>query len=674
MKNQRKPIKNIKQEINDYQMIKLENAKLRSLIIEKDNHISNLDNIIFGIKSSFSYRCTLPIRAFTNILKNTIVLLKFGIKHPNLFHYLKKYGFFNFVKKIIKFIFADFFNRQISNNDSKRTYEDWIKKYEQTVLKDDINDLKIQPLISIILPVYKPPIRFLKQAIDSVINQSYKNFELCIIDDFSDDKGIASLLNKYEIYDKRIKLKINKGNLHISEASNEGIKISSGEYITFLDHDDLLPKNALFEVVKSINENPKAKVFYSDEDKIDKNNNRFQPYFKPDWNYDLLLSQNTFCHMTIYTSELVKSLKGFNVGFEGSQDYDLALRAIEKVKDKEIVHISKILYHWRAIEGSTAFKHDEKNYCMEAGKKALENHFQRRNEKVKVEILPTSCFRNYHSFPLKLPLVSIVIPTKNNHEVLGVLIESILKKTDYKNYEIIIINNQSNNPQSLKYFSKISKNKKIKVINYDKNFNFSAMHNFAIKHIKGDYMCMLNNDTEVISTNWLSEMMSHSLRKGIGIVGAKLLYTNGKVQHAGVILGIGGVAGHIHKRFNKDDWGYMNRARLTQNFSAVTGACLLIKKDIYIKVKGMNEELPIEFNDIDLCLRVLKKGYRILWTPFAILYHHESFSRGLNDSLEKIKAHNLAAETMKSIWGKTLENDPAYNKNFSLKREDYSLK
>ena len=195
-----------------------------------------------------------------------------------------------------------------------------------------------------------------------------------------------------------------------------------------------------------------------------------------------------------------------------------------------------------------------------------------------------------------------------------------------------------------------------------------------IKHIKGDYMCMLNNDTEVISTNWLSEMMSHSLRKGIGIVGAKLLYTNGKVQHAGVILGIGGVAGHIHKRFNKDDWGYMNRARLTQNFSAVTGACLLIKKDIYIKVKGMNEELPIEFNDIDLCLRVLKKGYRILWTPFAILYHHESFSRGLNDSLEKIKAHNLAAETMKSIWGKTLENDPAYNKNFSLKREDYSLK
>ena len=671
-------IRNIEADLVNFHQMKIDyeealdhNEKYNASILAKNNHIRNLEAIINSYKNSLSYRLTKPLRFIGRII---FKIRNAASSNFSFFNYYKKYGLIQLIRKVFKFILYLIIEKNYSSEvDQSFSYEEWIKKNEFNYL-DTVIDFYKKPKISVILPVYKPPIDFLDQAIESVLNQSYDNFELCIVDDNSNDKKITSLLKKYTKKDGRIKLKINQKNLHISEASNEGLKIATGEYVTFLDHDDLLPKNSLLEIVRTINNNPSIKIIYTDEDKIDEDNNRFQPYFKPDFNYDLLLSQNTFCHMTVYQMNLIKNLNGFTVGLEGSQDYDLALRAVEIVSNDEIAHIPKILYHWRAIDGSTALEHNEKDYCMQAGKKALENHFSRKNENVKVEVMSNSCYRNYHPLPNKLPLVSIVIPTKNMHDVLKVCIDSILRKTDYTNYEIIIVNNQTDDQESINYLNTLKQNQKITIIDYDKPYNFSAIHNFVINHINGQYICMLNNDTEVISTNWLSEMMSHCLRDGVGIVGAKLLYTNKTVQHAGVILGIGGVAGHIHKNIKKDDWGYMNRARVVQNLSAVTAACWILNKDIYMEAGGMDENLPIAFNDVDFCLKVLRLGYRNLFTPFALLYHHESLTRGYDDNPEKIKIQNIEANYMKSKWGDLLINDPAYNINFSLEKDDYSLK
>jgi len=447
------------------------------------------------------------------------------------------------------------------------------------------------------------------------------------------------------------------------------------EYVVFLDHDDTLSQNALYEMVKKLNENRQLKLIYSDEDKIDEEDHRYDPHFKSAWNPEMFYSQNYISHLTFLEKKLVDNVGGFRKGYEGSQDYDLLLRIIEKLKGDEIGRVEKILYHWRAIKGSTALSANEKNYAHEAGLKALQDYFSKKNENIDVVsgILPNTYKINY-PIPKDAPLVSLLIPTRDGYDILSQCIESILEKTLYPNYEILILDNETTCQKTLNYFEELKKNDKIKILEYHKAFNYSAINNFAVKYAKGEFVGLINNDVEIISKNWLSEMMQYAIQSNIGAVGAKLYYENDTIQHAGVVLGIGGVAGHSHKYFQKSEHGYFSRLKIVQNYSAVTGACLVVRKKLYNEVGGLDEKnLTVAFNDVDFCLKLLEKGYMNIWTPYAELYHHESISRGAEDNPIKIKRFQAEIDFMQNRWGDVLVNDKYYNKNLTKVFENFNL-
>lgn len=557
-------------------------------------------------------------------------------------------------------------------------YSQWLNQYEFTQdispekVDSRITDFIEKPLISIILPVYNPNLTFLSEAIDSVLAQIYPHWQLCIVDDASSNSEVVNFLAAYQRKDKRIKIFFREDNGHISKASNTGLSFAEGEWILFLDHDDKLSKTALFWIVDSINTNKKAKIIYSDEDKLNECGNRVSPYFKPAWNRDLLYSHNYFCHLTAYKKELIKEVGGFRVGFEGAQDYDLLLRCLENIGVEEIVHVPRILYHWRIHRGSTAKKISNKSYAAEAGKRALNEHFARIGVRASAEIVDGGYRINYE-LPEILPLVSLIIPTKNSHELVRQCIESINSRTTYKNYEIILIDNNSDNLDSIKFFKKLESDGVIKLIHYPHTFNYSAINNYAVKYAAGEIVALVNNDVEVISPNWLSEMVSIALQDGVGAVGAKLLYADGTIQHGGVVVGLGGVAGHSHKYLDGGSPGFCFRAKLISSFSAVTAACLVVRKSIYTSISGLNEvDLPVAFNDVDFCLRLKEAGYRNVWTPYAQLYHHESVTRGHDDTEEKILRFQGECEYMKLRWSNFIENDPAYSPNLTIDREDFS--
>lgn len=578
--------------------------------------------------------------------------------------------------------YSHVFNSQKIEHATKRwSYQDWVKKYELDCLpslkkiENDIDSLAKKPVFSVVLPTYNTDIGLLKKCLDSVTSQSYPYWELCIADDCSDDERVQEFLQSYAKGESRIKLKFRSENGHISASSNTALAMATGDYVVLLDHDDELATNAFYYVALQLEETPKAKLVYSDEDKIDSNNERCEPNFKPDWNPDLLYSQNYICHLAVYETKLIKSVGGFRVGVEGSQDHDLLLRCTSDLKDHEIVHIPKVLYHWRKIAQSTASDDSAKGYTTQSGIKALKDYFKERIPGVQVKpgMLPNT-YRVQHPVGSKAPLVSLLIPTRDQVEILSLCISSILEKTDYSNYEIIIIDNQSNELETHEYFKKISKDKRVRVVKYNKPFNYSAINNFGMKKARGSIVGLVNNDIEVINSEWLGEMVSHANRPEIGCVGAKLYYANDQIQHAGVILGLGGVAGHSHKHADRDSLGYVRRLKVVQNLSAVTAACLLVKKEIFIEVNGLNEsDLPVAFNDVDFCLRVREAGYRNLWTPYAELYHHESISRGFEDTPEKKARFSGEVTYMKDTWGEQLLNDPAYNPNLSKDTEDFSI-
>jgi GT2 family glycosyltransferase len=464
-----------------------------------------------------------------------------------------------------------------------------------------------------------------------------------------------------------------KKNGHISAASNSALTLVKGEYIALLDNDDLLPEHALYWLAEAIISNPEAGLIYSDEDKIDQAGQHYDPYFKPDWNPDLFLSHNMICHLGAYSTELVRKLGGFREGLEGAQDYDLALRCSEQLTPQQIIHIPRVLYHWRSHPGSTAQAGSEKNYALLAGKKALNDHFSRIKVSAKAQLLDFGMYKASYKMPIKQPLVSLIIPTRNGLALIKQCIDSIFAKTTYKNYEIIIVDNNSCDPQTLAYFESLAENKHIKIIRDEGPFNFSALNNNAVKQARGEYIGLINNDIEVISPDWLTEMVSLAMQPGVGSVGARLWYPNDTLQHGGVVIGVGGVAGHSHKHLRKDAPGYFSRAQLIQTMSAVTAACLIIKKSIYQEVEGLDEEnLTIAFNDIDFCLRVRDAGYRNIWTPYAELYHHESATRGFDDTPEKKLHFSKEVRYMKKRWGNALMSDPAYSPNLTLDREDFS--
>ena len=542
-------------------------------------------------------------------------------------------------------------------------------------VKSRLAGLKRRPLFSIIMPTYNTDTELLEKCIDSVLGQSYPNWQLCVADDNSPKASVRKVLKKYSDKHSNIKCAFRTENGHISAASNSALTLADGDFIVLLDHDDELAEHALLSNAELINEHPEAKIVYSDEDKIDEQGNRFDPHFKCDFNRDLLYSQNYVSHLGVYDTALVKSVGGFRLGLEGSQDYDLLLRCVAKLSDKEIFHIPQVLYHWRAIEGSTAMASDQKDYTTLAGIKALQHHFAELGKSTEVTqgFLP-----NTYNVRWKLkeqPLVSLIIPTYNGYEITKNAIDSILQKTSYDHYEILLINNNSDCAKALAYFKEINTHPKVSVHDYPFPFNYSAINNFAVEKAQGDVVGLINNDVEVISPDWLTVMTEHAMRNDVGCVGAKLYYAEEKIQHAGVVLGIGGVAGHSHKYYERDAYGYFSRLSLTQNYSAVTAAALLVRKEVYNKVNGLNEkDLTVAFNDVDFCLRVRNAGYRNLWTPYAELYHHESISRGAEDSPEKVERFNKEVQYMIDTYGEQLTEDPCYSRNLTLEHEDFSIR
>ena len=560
-------------------------------------------------------------------------------------------------------------------------YEKWCEQHETLegdelpAIRRHIEAFRSRPLISVVMPTYNTPETLLTKAIRSIVDQVYSNWELCVADDASSEPQVRAILEGFASKDPRIKVAYRQSNGHICEATNTALGLAAGEFVALFDHDDVLSPMALYEVAAEIDSHPDAKLIYTDEDKIDMEDRRFDPYFKPDWNPDLNYGQNYTSHLSVYATELIRSLGGLRKGYEGSQDWDLVLRAIEKIPASTIRHIPKLLYHWRAAPGSTALQLAEKSYPVEAARMALEDHFRRRGEKVEMQPVPGDHWRIRYPVPSPAPLVSLIIPTRNALKLVRQAVTSILKVTDYPNFEIIVVDNGSDDPETVAYFKEIGRgvDPRLCVLPYLGPFNFSAINNFAVREAHGEIIGLLNNDVEAIEAGWLAEMVSHAVRPGIGAVGAMLYYPMNTVQHAGVILGLGGVAGHPFKEFPRGDQGQKNRLRLVQNYSAVTAACLVIRKDRFLEVGGFNErDLPVAFNDVDLCCKLIQAGYRNLWTPHAEFYHHESATRGVEDTPEKKARFQAEIDYMMNTWGALLMADPAYNPNLTLVGEDFS--
>jgi len=560
--------------------------------------------------------------------------------------------------------------------DQNEIYQIWIKYNEPSsaeLERQRVFEFKYNPKISIIMPAYNTHEEYLKKAIESVIGQTYANWELCIADDASTEIHVKEILKYYSEQDKRVKVVYRTENGHISKASNSALELASGDYIALLDHDDELPKFALFFVVKEINEHPEAKLIYSDEDKFYIDGSRVSPYFKCDYNPDLFLSQNIIKHLGVYKKAIIDEIGGFREGYEGSQDYDLTLRFIEKIKYGEIRHIPRILYHWRMTEGSMAVNIGYKSYAVIAARKAIQDHLGRLkiNAKVVEAPLVSSDYNRVVYDIAGSPLISLVIATHNEYQLIKDLIGSIFEKTSYRNFEIILINRDNDDLQTLEYLKSSNKHEKITVIDYNMPFNYSKAVNFAVKYAKGDVFVILNDDMKIINDDWLRELVSHALRSEVGVVGAKLLYPDDTIQHAGIIIGLDGGedinAIYSHQFINKDAPGYFGRAQLLQNYSAVTGACMAVRKDVYEKAGGMDENLALAYNDVDFCLKVMQLGYYNVYTPYAMLYHYESATIGYEDTEEKQVRFKKEKDYLKAKWGKLLEHDFAYNINLSFK-------
>ena len=561
------------------------------------------------------------------------------------------------------------------------SYGAWVAAYDTLTpeiadrIRQKLTRLQRRPLISVLMPVYNVPEKWLVRAIESVRRQLYDQWELCIADDASTQPHIRKVLERYQRKDPRIKVVQRETNGHISAASNSALALAHGEFIALLDHDDELRPHALACVALELDAHPEADLLYSDEDKIDENGHRYDQYFKPDWNPDLFLVQNYISHLGVYRTLLVREVGGFRGGYEGSQDWDLAMRVVERTAPDRIRHIPKILYHWRSVPGSTAMLIGAKSYAVTAAEKVITEHFARVG--VTATISPTrgSYWRVHYPLPDPAPRVTLIMPTRNRLNVLRPCVESVLEKTTYPNFEILIVDNDSDDPETLAYLGQLTTESapRVRVVRFPGEFNFSALNNYAATQTNAPVLGLINNDLTVIDGGWLTEMVGHAVRPEIGCVGAKLYYPDDRLQHAGVILGIGGVAAHAWQSHPRGAAGQAHRNLLQQNLSAVTAACLVIRREVFQAVGGFDEKLKVAFNDVDFCLKVRAAGYRNLWTPYAELYHHESASRGAEDTLEKRDRFRGEVEYITAKWGDALVNDPAYNPNLTLTINDFTL-
>ena len=528
---------------------------------------------------------------------------------------------------------------------------------------------------SVLVPLYNTPEKFLKEMIESVEAQTYKNWELCLADGSdSEHSFVGEICKKYADGDKRIKYEKLEKNLGISENTNACISMATGDYIALFDHDDLLHPSALYEVMRAICEHG-ADFIYTDENTFSEEpHDAYNPHFKPDFSPDTLRSYNYICHLSVFSRELLDSVGYFRSEYDGSQDYDLILRLTEKAK--KIFHIRKILYYWRAHKNSVAQDVGAKPYTITAAKKALAAHLERCG--LKGEVLDSSVPTTYH---IKYeidgnPLISVIIPNKDHTDDLDVCLKSLYEKSSYKNFEVIIVENNSTEKETFEYYEKVKQHyENLNVVTWTGIFNYSAINNFGVNYAKGEYILLLNNDVEILNDNCLEEMLMFAQRKDVGAVGAKLYYSDDTVQHAGVILGLGGTAGHAHKHFGRSHPGYMARASIAQNLTACTAACLMMRRDVFDEVGGLDESFEVAFNDVDLCMKIREKGYLVVFTPYAELYHYESKSRGNDSTPEKLERFRGEIDRFKEKWQKQLDDgDPYYNPNLTLTRDDFSLK
>lgn len=578
--------------------------------------------------------------------------------------YLKHYGVRGFYARLLE----RFEEREVE-------YQEWYEKNkpsEEELARQRKKKWKEPVTISVLVPAYRTPEAFLRQMIESVLNQTYPYLELCIADGSGENISVEKVVKEYQAKDQRVCYQRLEKNEGIAGNTNAAIRMATGDYLALFDHDDLLSPNALFEVASTI-EKDKADVVYTDEDKVTSDlKEHFQPHFKPDFNPDLLCANNYICHLFVVKRSLALKLGGQDPAYDGAQDYDFIFRCTEEAE--KIVHIAKILYHWRVHQASTADNPTSKMYAFDAGKRAIEAHLQRIGAKAEVSHTKDLGFYRVKYQVQGNPKVSIVIPNKDEKETLKKCLESIWQKTTYSNYEIILVENNSTTREIRDYYQELDGKNGVRVVYWDKEFNYSAINNFGISYAKGEYILCLNNDITVISPEWMEELLANCQRPEVGIVGARLYYPDNTIQHAGIVLGMGGCAGSLFVGLARSRGGYLHKAALQQDLSAVTAACFMVKKEAFEKVGGFEEKLAVAFNDVDFCLKVRHAGYLVVYDPYAELYHHESKTRGYENTEAKKRRFQEEIEYMRCHWMPDILRDPYYNENLSLKASDYSLR
>ncbi len=573
----------------------------------------------------------------------------------------------------------DFRERIAALTGSKDRYDFWIDAHtprpsDLARMRDLVPLLSYRPTISIVVPAYDTPEPYLRLMLDSVIDQVYPYWELCIVDDASPTTIVADVVAEYASREPRVKFSRRAENGHISRTSNDALALAGGQFVALLDHDDTLAPEALFSVVALLNRHPDADFIYSDEDKVDDEGKRSGPFFKPDWSPDSFLTRMYTAHLAVFRRSVLEDVGGFRAGFEGSQDYDLVLRVTERTD--RIHHIPEILYHWRVHGGSVTSGAAAKPYAYDAAIKALNEAMERRGEGGRVDHLGEDRGNYVVRYAIRRPgKVSVIIPTRDLAEDVRRCVESIFAHTAYDDYEIILLDNGSVKPETMRVFARLERMspERFRVVRHDVPFNYSEINNFAAQQATGEYFLFLNNDTEVLVDDWMTLMVEQAQRSSIGAVGAKLLYGDGSVQHAGVVIGIGGIAGHAFRHFPADADGYYNYLRTANNFSAVTAACLMTRRSVFEEVGGFDEELAVAYNDVDLCLRIGRAGYRIVYLPYVELRHYESKSRGYDVTEEQEERDRRERLLMVRKWDIGNYRDPYYNPNLTLAREDFSI-
>ncbi len=580
------------------------------------------------------------------------------------FRYLKHYGFRDFMARLME----RFEEREVHYQE----YYESCRPSEEELRKQRKRTWNRPVTISVIVPAYRTPETFLGQMIESVLNQTYPYLELCIADGSGEEESVRKIVEEYQQKDGRIRYRKLEENLGIADNTNAAMALASGEYLALFDHDDLLAPDALYEVAKRIEETD-ADVLYTDEDKVTPDlKEHFQPHFKPDFNPDLLRSNNYICHLFVVKRSVKEKVGGQDKDYDGAQDYDFVFRCTEAAK--RIEHIPKVLYHWRVHKASTADNPESKRYAFEAGKRAIEAHLKRVGIEGTVEHTKDLGFYRVRYQCKGTPLVSIVIPNKDEKETLKSCLDSIFEKTTYPNYEIIIVENNSTTPEIQDYYRQIDGKKGVRVVVWEREFNYSAINNYGISFAKGDYILCLNNDITVITPDWIEEMLGIVQRREVGIAGARLYFPDDTIQHAGIVVGMGGCAGSLFVGMRRIREGYLHKAAILQDLSAVTAACMMVKRQAFEEAGGFTEALAIAFNDVDFCLKVREKGYLVVYDPYVEMYHYESKTRGYEDTEAKKRRFQEEIEYMRCHWMPVIKRDPYYNENCSLKQCNYELK